>query len=79
MRELVLFSRPGCHLCELALEELEPLCRAAGVALRVRDVDGDPALAERYGLRIPVLCAGDTELTAWPLDRARVLAWLGRA
>lgn len=76
MRELTLFSRPGCHLCEQAIEEIEPLCRAHGVRLRVEDVDDDPGWRERFGLRIPVLCAGAVELSAWPLDRARIRDWL---
>lgn len=76
MRELVLYGRPGCHLCEEALEEVEPLCRAYRVALRVEDVDADPAWRERYGLRIPVLCGDGVELSGWPLDRVRVQAWL---
>jgi thioredoxin reductase (NADPH) len=81
MREITVFGRPGCHLCEQAVEEIEPLCRAAGVALRVADVDADPALRERYGPRIPVVCGDGREICAWPLDRPRIREWLraGRA
>ena len=75
-RELTLLGRPGCHLCEDALEILEPRCRAAGVQLRVVDVDGEEALRSRYGLRIPVVLAADGELSGWPLDEARFTAWL---
>lgn len=78
IRELTLLSRPGCHLCEEALELLEPRCRAYGVRLRVVDVDGDQALRDRYGLRIPVVMAGDSELCAWPLYEAQLAAWFGR-
>jgi hypothetical protein len=76
MPELVVYGRPGCHLCELAIEELEPHCRAAGVALRVVDVDGNERWREAYGLRIPVVCADGQELSGWPLDRPRILGWL---
>lgn len=76
MADLTVFSRPGCHLCELAVEELEPLCRAAGVALRVLDVDESAEWRDAYGLRIPVVCGGTEELSGWPLDRARVADWL---
>jgi hypothetical protein len=53
-------------------EEIEPLCRAAGLTLKVVNVDADPAWRERYGLRIPVACMGDEELTGWPMNRERV-------
>jgi hypothetical protein len=75
--ELMVFSRPGCHLCELLLEELEPLSRRAGVTVRVIDVDTRPDWRERFGTRVPVVCAGDEELSGWPFDRAGVSARLG--
>lgn len=76
VRELTVFSREGCHLCELLIEEVEPMCRAAGVALRVHDVDANPAWRECYGTRVPVICADGMELSAGILDHQRVTAWL---
>jgi hypothetical protein len=73
--KLVLYSRPGCHLCEALLEDLEPML-GAGVAVEVVDVDSSVALERRYGLRIPVLAAGETELSGYPLDRTRVREYL---
>lgn len=52
---LRLLSRPGCHLCEEMLAKVAPLAAEAGAPLAVVDVDGDPALAERWGMEIPVL------------------------
>jgi glutaredoxin len=76
VRELTVLGRPGCHLCEAAVEWLEPRCRAFGVRLRVADVDEDAALAGQYGLRIPVVLAGGTEVSGWPLDEGGIAAWL---
>lgn len=76
MREISVFSRPGCHLCDEAVELIEPLCRAAGVPLRVLNVDSRDEWRQRYGLRIPVVCGSGEELSAWPLDRARIVDWL---
>jgi hypothetical protein len=56
---------------------LEPLLRASGAQLTLVDVDSSPELAQRYGLRIPVLVAGDVELSGYPLDRDRVARYLG--
>ena len=71
MRTLILYSRPGCHLCEDLAAQLEPLVRGRAT-IELVDVDSSVALERRYGLRIPVLCDGDVELTSYPLDAARV-------
>lgn len=76
MITLTLYSRPGCHLCERLEEALVPI--AAGRAeIRHVDISGDIGLERRYGLRIPVLVAGDTELSSYPLDEERVRRFLG--
>jgi len=50
-KPLTLYTRAGCHLCEQAAAMLEH----AGIRYRPVDIDADPVLEERYGLRIPVL------------------------
>jgi hypothetical protein len=76
MRELIVYSRPGCHLCEEAIEIVEPLCRATGVALSIRNVDDETEWRERYGTRIPVFCSPLEELSGWPPDLSRIRQWL---
>ena len=72
---LTLFQRDDCHLCDLALEVL-----AAARAPEFDSVfiDGDEALEQRYGVRVPVLRdeAGGVELD-WPFDSERVRAFVG--
>jgi predicted thioredoxin/glutaredoxin len=51
----LLYSRPGCGLCEEMLEELGHLPAAAQAGVDVLDVDADPAAKVRYGHKIPVL------------------------
>jgi hypothetical protein len=53
MPSLILYTRAGCCLCEGLEERLRELLPAH--ALRLVDVDGDPALQARYGLSVPVL------------------------
>lgn len=51
-----LVSRAECHLCEEMLAELEAFL--AGRAVRqvsIVDVDSDPELRRRFGLKVPVL------------------------
>jgi hypothetical protein len=73
--KLTLYGRPECHLCEALLADLAPLLRN-GITIETVDVDGSVALERRYGLRIPVLAAGDVELSGYPLDRDRVQRFL---
>ena len=82
---LVLFTRRGCCLCEGLAEKLQALGLSAGgpmAALRLVDVDADPALQARYGLEVPVLAIQDgealRELPRVPprLMGERLTAWL---
>lgn len=78
MIELVVYSRRGCHLCELMLEELVPLCRGQAT-IRVADVDTRDDWRQAYGDRVPVLCSGDREICFAHLDRDTLLAFLREA
>jgi hypothetical protein len=66
--DLVLYSRPGCHLCDDAHEILDALLaeRAAGgqQVPRVveRNIDEDDELHRRYAFTIPVVAVGGREL-----------------
>jgi len=51
----LLYSRPGCGLCEEMLAELQALPAVQSVRIDVLDVDADPAARVRYGHKIPVL------------------------
>lgn len=65
---LVLYGRPGCHLCEDAHAFLESLLadRAArGIAspaIEERNIETDDDLHRRYAFTIPVVAFGDREL-----------------
>ena len=72
---LTLYGRPECHLCDEMLAELEPMLQGA-VRIQTVDISGDDDLEVRFGLKIPVLCAGDIELCCYRLDKDRVHQWL---
>ena len=60
MIRLTLYGRAECHLCHemevVVSGVLAERGRAGRVALETVDVDSDPALAARFGDRVPVLC-----------------------
>ncbi|MFZ5490960.1 MAG: glutaredoxin family protein [Pseudomonadota bacterium] len=71
--DLTLYVTRGCHLCEDALAVLD--AAGLGHAVAAVEIGYDAALAERYGVRIPVLrvMATARELD-WPFTVADVQA-----
>ena len=55
---LTLYTRAGCHLCELMRAELERDLAGRAWTLEEVDIDADPELEQRYGRSIPVLHIG---------------------
>ena len=52
---LIIYSRPGCHLCEVMKAVVERVGRTVPIRLDEIDISRDPELESRYGLEIPVL------------------------
>lgn len=73
--ELTVYSRQGCHLCEVLVEELLSLVRGRA-RVNVVDVDTQDELREAYGLRVPVVELDGDCLCQYTLDADRVRAAL---
>lgn len=70
---LVLLSREGCELCEEFEAELRRVAgRLALPPLEIQDVDADPVLQRRYGLRIPVLLWDGVPILSTHFDAAEI-------
>ncbi|MBT3428496.1 MAG: glutaredoxin family protein [Gammaproteobacteria bacterium] len=69
-----LYTTSGCHLCELALAQIQTLQLHFQISLTEVEIANSDDLIERYGVRIPVISTDQstTEL-AWPftLDQLR--------
>ena len=57
-RDVTLYTRPGCHLCDEAKVAIAPILHEFGVVLREVNVDEDSVLKERYGWDVPVIFIG---------------------
>jgi hypothetical protein len=68
---LTVYSRPGCHLCEEAVEAILAL-RAEGYRFELRevDIDSDERLLRRYLERIPVVLLDGEIVSELVLDPA---------
>ncbi len=53
--EVIVYSRAGCHLCDVVKEQLEHLRAHADFTWREVDIDADPELQQRYNDEVPVV------------------------
>ena len=53
--QVILYTRPGCHLCEEAKREMLAAGCSDQYILEEINIETDPALKERYGWEIPVI------------------------
>jgi len=69
---VVLYTRPGCHLCDEARDTLERVRSELPFVLEERDIERDPALLRAYLERIPVVTIDGAEAFELELDEAAV-------
>ena len=67
-RQLTIYIRTGCHLCEDMLQELNLRQAALGFTLQVVDIADKPELGSLYGTKVPVLTHAGEEICHYFLD-----------
>jgi len=72
---IYVYSRSGCHLCDVLVDELLPLVRGR-MDLEVRDIDTRNDWKERFDVRIPVVEFNGKVVCQYRLDRLAVEAIL---
>jgi glutaredoxin len=70
--EVVVYSKPDCHLCEEAMIALCRLQHELGFALRELDITGQDDLHRAYFERIPVIVVNGQELCEYLVDETLV-------
>lgn len=55
MHRVVLYSRPGCHLCDVARQTIQSQRERLGFEFTEVDIEADDELELEYGVRIPVV------------------------
>ena len=55
MHKIVVFSKPGCHICERAIKNLQSLLRTRTFELEIVDITKNDELFKTYMLKIPVI------------------------
>ena len=71
-----LLEKPDCGLCAEAYRALHRAALDVPVDVERVDITNDPALFDRYALRIPVITMGERELDAAGIDDRAIRTWL---
>jgi hypothetical protein len=78
MDEIVLYATEACHLCDLAVVEIEQALRAYPERrIAYIDIAESDELISRYAEQIPLLCNEVTgDVLLWPFTTVDVINWL---
>lgn len=76
MKTVEVITKHGCHLCDLALGELDLMGETLHFTLKLTYLEDRPDLAGQYGNDIPVIRVDDQEVCRHRVDRAALTARL---
>jgi hypothetical protein len=74
VRTVLMYSRPGCGLCDEARSVILEAREGVTFDFMEVDVSGDDALEREYGLRIPVVLVDGRELFEIRVDERELAA-----
>lgn len=70
---VVLYSKPGCHLCDEMKALLERVSRRTTLAVEEVDISTDAELERAYGTEIPVLKIAGRKAAKYRITEAELL------
>ena len=79
MADVVIYGRPGCCLCDDALEVLQRVRARSPFVLHEQNIEQDEALLRRYLERIPVVTINGVEAFELVVDEAEFARQVSRA
>lgn len=71
--EVIVYSRRGCHLCEIVKESLTKLQKRGGFNWREVDVDTDAELRRLYNDEVPVVFINGRKAFKYRMDEQEFL------
>jgi glutaredoxin len=66
--QIDIYSRPGCHLCDEAKDIIDRVRKRHAFAVRVINIEEDPALESAYGTEIPVVFINGSKAFKYHVD-----------
>ncbi|MFZ0663241.1 MAG: glutaredoxin family protein [Acidobacteriaceae bacterium] len=73
MHDVVVYSRTGCHLCDVVKETLGAMQGKAAYQWREVDIDADPQLRQKYNEEVPVVFIDGRKAFKYRMDRREFL------
>jgi glutaredoxin len=75
---VVVYSRPGCHLCETAEQQVAAVCAETGDTWSRVDITTDADLTARFSEQVPVTFVDGAQHDFWRVDPVRLRGALRR-
>ena len=71
MKKVTVYSRSGCHLCEIAIDRIKSTMDELKFELDIKLIDNDVKLQEEYGEKVPVILIEGKVHDYWRVDLER--------
>ena len=71
MKEVMVYSRVGCHLCEIAIDQINSVKDELGFNLEIKFISDDAVLEQEYGEQVPVILINNKIHDYWRVDLTR--------
>jgi glutaredoxin len=71
MKEVTVYSRSGCHLCEIAIDRLNSVIDDYKFTLNVVLIDNNSELEKEFGEQVPVILINNKIHDYWRVDLER--------
>lgn len=73
MKKVTIYSRTGCHLCEIAIDKVKSVKNELNFDLQIKLIDNSLDLENEYGEQVPVIMINDKVHDYWRVDLERFI------
>lgn len=71
MKKVKVYSRTGCHLCEIAIDLIKSVKQENNFSLEIKLIDNNSELEKEYGEQVPVILIDEKVHDYWRVDLTR--------
>lgn len=71
MKNVTVYSRSGCHLCEIAIDRINSVKKDYEFSLEILLIDNNNELEKEFGEQVPVIMINDAIHDYWRVDLER--------
>jgi len=79
MHEVIVYTRKGCHLCDIVKETLAQVERQAEFRWREVDIDTDRELLQKFNDQVPVVFIDGRKAFKYRMDSREFLSALAKS